>query len=221
MLDIKVRYSRKALADPATMDRLADVMAFAQALVARLQVRVRDSANPAAPVPPYSSRRSRSRPYRISSRYADAAGVKGTKWRNSAAFHAAARAKSGAANVTGGMWQGVRARNFGESSAILDFGGSSLGGDATFGKTKGGRDRKQAPKIRNSLKAAAVLRSQRVHLLEPTGDENAAMGSALARWMTDRVNVVLGGALLLDVREGDHAMYREALRRLARSGGAR
>ena len=154
---VTVKYTKAALKDPGLMralDRAAMPVAIATAN--HIRKRVRDHGQTATPAQPYAthvvtktrvSRRTKSggqsksflatrlaedsskKYHYITGHYADKIGLKETRFPSSADFHAKAGTKLGTFKVSGGMWQGLQVRNSG-NAAVIDFGGSSLGGSS-------------------------------------------------------------------------------------------
>lgn len=112
-------------------------------------------------------------------------------WKSSAAFHRVARKDDHSFDRSGGMWSGLRVRNFGQKAAIIEFAGRTIG--QTMKKSVR-RDRKgnvrntyTPQKATNALKAWTVFASKSVNLLQPN--------KALQRQFEDAVTVVVAGWL--------------------------
>jgi hypothetical protein len=111
-----------------TLKRLS--LAIDVAVATAEHIRNRAERGHFATVPkPYAgepqAKNKRRRKYVISKAYAQAMGVQETKWASSAALHRAAGGTPG--YTTGGMWKGMRVRNYGTEGAVIEFAGSSLG----------------------------------------------------------------------------------------------
>lgn len=132
-----VKWSKSALAGPAIMAKLQNTMAFAVPLANTIRQRCVGEGRTATPPKPYSGREEdnsvtkKRRSYFISPAYMTATGAPKRYWKTSAEFHAALGVKLGSADVSGGMWSGLRVRNFGSGGATVDFGGSTLGAKST------------------------------------------------------------------------------------------
>lgn len=134
-------------------------------------------------------------------------GEKGWVWRNSDLWHKIARKDDATFNRTGGMWAGLRVRNYGAKGAIIEFAGRSEGQTGEWkagrGRTKSGQQRKQkwSGKVSNNLKAWTVLQEKKVLLLEPDDKTQQALELAVndfvARWVAGelggKVTVSAGG----------------------------
>jgi hypothetical protein len=64
--------------------------------------------------------------YVVSQAYADKLGMAQTRFESSAQMHAAGGVRFGTFRATGGMWEGLQVRNFGDG-AVIEFAGVSLG----------------------------------------------------------------------------------------------
>lgn len=132
-LAVTVKWSKGAQAAGSTIQAdLKQPMAIASAMADHLRRRCIGGEFATEPKP-FSTKakltrkgKPRALGYYVSPAYAVEAHTK-TAYPDSAAFHAAAGAIAGAGNVTGKMWAGLQVRNFGDQSAIVEFGGSSLG----------------------------------------------------------------------------------------------
>lgn len=87
-------------------------------------------------------------------------------YRTSADFHSAAHVRDQSYRVTGGMWAGLQARGTGKANVILDFAGSSLGANDE--------------NLRNNVKAYAIYKYHRIHILKLKKAELVAMGGQIA-----------------------------------------
>jgi len=94
-------------------------------------------------------------------------------WSSSDRWHKVARKDDASFNRTGGMWRGLKVRNYGPNAAIIEFAGSSIGQETKYSRstTKGPDGRKRfvikAKKVPNRLKAYSVFSSKDINLLEP------------------------------------------------------
>jgi hypothetical protein len=126
----------------------------------------------------------------VSLEYAAAAGLNTTTYASSADLHHAT-GKPGIGNVTGGLKDSLQARGSGQSSVILDFGGSSPGhgsGKPIFISTTadiGAEGGKPIPlmvrppeMVRNQQKAWVLFNKHGCSPIEPTDTENVAMCEA-------------------------------------------
>ncbi|MBM4346452.1 MAG: hypothetical protein FJ100_24005 [Deltaproteobacteria bacterium] len=210
MIEVKVRLSKKVQADPALLQRVQRPLALAQGLANHLAVRVAEQGRLATPAKEYKAK---SRGYVVSKAYAQSVGVAKTSWRSSAAFHAAAGTKFGSFRVSGGLWRGLRVRNYGTSEAVVDFGGSSLGSNPATerGKTKGGKERSRPVRVRNDTKGGTVFRQSKVNVVQPTDAEQSAMVAAVARWTQNAMVRVLGAEPGLFWPDGDKQLLQRIL----------
>ena len=122
---IEVRVSKSAAADPDALRRLERPMLIARIVAEHVKHRVRTKGKTAYATPRYRTKGG----YKTSSAYDKLAGVRvdDDSHSSSAAWHRAARKRAGTYDVTGGMWSGLRVRNYGRLGAVIDFGGSTLG----------------------------------------------------------------------------------------------
>lgn len=195
----------------------------------------------ATPPAPYAGeqttkKKRRKRRFLVSEPYAQAAGTSQTVWASSQEFHRAIGGVPGKA--TGGMWDGLRARNFGTDGAILEFAGSSTGSRVKWrgttekvddalevkvgadGKVKVRQTRrrkrdengkmvfKAVTKAQNRDKAAAVFRRLKVGLLQPTEQEAAAQVAAVTQICGRAVAATFGADIVLQGSKGDAALFR-------------
>jgi len=133
-LDIQLHWSKSATPDVRRALQMDMAIARASARHIRRRMLGGDTATPRKP---YAGPRStsidkrtgkpRKRNYTISPAYAAELGLSETRYASSQDFHAAAGVRPGSAHVTGGMWKGLRVRNFGRQAALIEFSGSSLG----------------------------------------------------------------------------------------------
>jgi hypothetical protein len=189
---ILARLTKKQSADPGKYARAVDAVALAVPLAARVRERVRDDRRPATgALPGYG----RALVY-LSEQYAQQAGLAKMAWRSSDTMHAAlGHAKM--YHVTGGMWAGMQVRGSGPSSAVIDFGGSSIGrGTTTVSRQRGGRVVLVAKPVvvRNSQKAGGILFHHKIHVLEPTVDEIEACSGVLMERLAYGWQVTAGSA---------------------------
>ena len=111
--------------------------------------------------------------------------------------------KMAGGNVTGGMWSGLRVRNFGTRGALIEFAGRSMG--ARIKKRKSG-SLNQRVNIGNKRKAATVWRTLKVNVIQPKDGEIQAVATAIVE--------VLGlstafGAPVKVRGSGDRALARQ------------
>jgi hypothetical protein len=183
---IEVRIGGKTVGDAVKANNLKALTKLAAALsvTARLAKHVRDramSGDFATQARPYSTRQSSQRRgfaanYFISESYATAVGESRRGWLSSAAFHEAINRKPG--NITGGMWSGLRVRNFGTAGAIIEFAGRSLG--SRIKARKNGKAN-QRVMVANREKGKQVYKRLRINVIQPTDPEIESVGAALMR----------------------------------------
>lgn len=214
MIEVRVHFSKAARGDPATMRRLARPVAVATAIARRVRERVARRGETATEPDEDTSPTRRGRSFVRNLQYVELKGLDRTHWRSLAQFHVAASVRSNSYDVTGGMWAGLQARNYGGARAIVDFRGSSRGGFPYAGQTAGGKQRKRPPKVRNQAKAWAVWVNRRVNVVQPTDREEAAICAAVAVLMGRKIDELLGGRALAFHLDGDRAMFVESLREL-------
>lgn len=128
---------------------------------------------------------------------------KSFSWKNSEYWHRILRKDDMTFNRTGGMWAGLRVRNYGAKGAIIEFAGKSEGQQGEWkrsqGRTKQGQQKKFKwnAKVSNNLKAWTVFRSRKVLLIEPNARTQAAFEIAInqfvAQWSADQIGAVTKG----------------------------
>ena len=180
---VEVRVNGKTIRDAVAENRTADLQLVSNALVVttRLAKTIRKRAQRglfATSRLPYNAtvRGSKSRPrwYFISEGYQQKVGAPQRRYLHSNDFHS----KSGkmiAGNITGGMWKGLRVRNFGVRGAIIEFTGRSLG--SRIKKRSRGKPN-QRVKVGNRRKAATVFKTLKVNVIAPRDQEIEALGTA-------------------------------------------
>jgi len=208
VIEVRVRYTRAAQADPSLMAKLQQPMVLGQALARRVVERVSKQGQTATPAKPYSRRRGL---YEINSEYARALGVTKTRYGSSAQFHDAIGAKQGAFRVTGAMWKGLQVRNVGSSGVLIDFAGSSYGSQVQQSTTRSGRQRARPTKVRNQQKAGAVFSRSGVNVIQPKEQETEAMVAAVTRWSQQIVGRILGADAGSFTTTGDQQLLRDIL----------
>lgn len=173
------------------------------------------------------NKRGRRRKYVISEAYAQKLGVQETKWASSAALHRAAGGTPG--YTTGGMWEGLRVRNYGAEGAIIEFGGSSLGSRGSRKlKTKKSnsieivqsgnkvkvRQRREYARddegkvqvgkaiatVQNRQKAGSVFARMKVGLLQPTQSESDAQVTAILGALGKATALAFGAQGTLEIK---------------------
>lgn len=192
MIVVTVRHTKAAQGDPALLERLRQPMALGIEAARRVKERVSLQGQTATTARPYQADKLKGA-YVVSDAYAAKVGAGQTRFRGSAAFHAAAGVRSGSFRVSGAMWQGLQVRNSGADAVVIDFEGSSLGARRQSTKTAGGRQRSRPVQIRNQLKAGTVFRFSRVNVVQPTPAEQEALAAGVAYWAQKAIDRVLGG----------------------------
>lgn len=210
MIEVRVRYTKAAQADPSLMAKLQQPMVLAQAMAQRVSLRVAKEGRTATPSPGYSTA---GRRYAVSEAYAQKLGIAERYFRTSAEFHAKAGAKPGAYRVTGGMWSGLQVRNMGGSSAVIDFSGSSVGSSRQSTRTATGRMRSKPVKVRNQAKAGAVFGRSGVNVLQPTALEEEALLAGVTRWSQQILGRILGAEAGSFSTTADQQLLRDILQR--------
>lgn len=123
-------------------------------------------------------------------------------WASSNAWHEVARKDDASFNRTGGMWKGLRARNYGANAAIIEFAGSSIGQEVSWKRAgseyKKGKKRLilKAKKVTNRLKAFSVFSQKQVNLLQPDAmlqrQFEDGVHDAVLLWFRDATASALG-----------------------------
>jgi hypothetical protein len=97
-------------------------------------------------------------------------------WASSNAWHETAKKDDASYNRTGGMWRGLKVRNYGPNAAIIEFAGTSIGQEVKYARIgkeyKDGKRRLQvvSKKVPNRLKAYSVFAYRNTNLLEPSAE---------------------------------------------------
>ena len=147
------------------------------------------------------------------------------RFESSREFHSKARTKARTFKVTGGMWEGLTASNEGTTKARFMFERSSLGKaskkrklkkDSRIAKETGRRYAIKSRKAKNSAKAWAVFKNLKVHPLQTTPNENAAMGAAVLSAAHSKFEKFFGSGHqeVVGMAQFDRKLYRNILRRL-------
>ena len=147
---------------------------------------------------PYSTRR----PYIISESYAQAIGTRKRSYAGSEAMHGET-GRTIPGNITGGMWGGLRVRNFGAVGAVIEFAGRSLGSRIKANK----RGTNQRVQVANRLKGAQVWKRLRINPIQPTIREIQGVGTALTALAARAL--AFGGRTQITSTSGDAILARE------------
>lgn len=150
---------------------------------------------------------------------------KSWSWRNSDTWHALLRKNDASYNRTGGMWAGLRVRNFGSKGAIIEFAGKSEGQTGEW-KTTPGRKAETAPvlvtakdargntvqyyrapkpakagktkwsgKVNNNLKAWTVYQQKKTLLLEPDTQTQQAFETGVSAAIAKWADAQMGSQM--------------------------
>jgi len=177
----------------------------------------------------YSNKRGKV-PYIVNEDYARAAGTDETLSLTSSEWHKAAGVKPGTFDTTGGMWKGLQVNAVGRRAAKVFFGKSTIGKDSKAKTDKAGNAKRFSSKtgrrlkprnVRNRDKAARVLRSSGVNVLQWTRGELDAMGRGVADGLRLQFAAALGVSFPpFATAPRDAVLYRRirARMRLHRSG---
>lgn len=120
-------------------------------------------------------------------------------WQNSALFHRIARKDDASYDRTGGMWAGLKVRNFGGNGAVIEFAGQSIGQTGqdrrVRGRVKEGEKRKTSwtAKVPNRFKAWTVFEEHGVVVVAPDPSVQKALEDAVGAVAEDWSRLVLGG----------------------------
>lgn len=235
---VSIRFSKTVVGDPAIMRRLAQPLAVAVATAAHIKRRVQERGQTATRPDPYDPTSRKARRFVIGDNYAALVPTPNlaNSFGSSADFHRAIGVPIGKFSVTGGMWRGMVARNYGADAAIISFDGSSLGRKSDRlairerkrrGKKRGKLVKDAADKtqfrqvsrrIRNALKASAVFTATRIGLLQPTYQEGRAQFAAV-QTVAGRLLAATFGMRHTASPEGDSALYSAILRAYRGLGG--
>lgn len=142
---------------------------------------------------------------------------KGWSWKDSDTWHWLARKDDASFNRTGGMWAGLRVRNYGGKGAIIEFAGQSEGQTGVWRRGRGRRNTskpvnwKLSKKVPNQLKAWTVYKEKNTLLVQPDAAtqrsfEQGVLAFAL-RWVSGelgtKASVRVAGLDPLAVRFAD------------------
>ena len=125
----------------------------------------------------------------------------GWSWKNSNQWHRLARKDDASFDRTGGMWEGLRVRNFGTTAAIIEFAGRSEGQTGEWkkkrGRVKEGETRAEvrSGKVNNSLKAWTVYAETGVLVVAPSKAAQDAFEEAVGLTAASWTVAVVGGSV--------------------------
>jgi hypothetical protein len=223
---VEVRVNGKTIRDAVAenrtqqLDRVANALVVATRMAKTIRQRAQRGDFATKPKPyrtggRYDPRTGQMSPYYISEGYQEKLGAPFRRFQSSAHFHRVVGRRV-AGNVTGGLWAGLRVRNFGISGAVIEFTGRSLG--MRIKKRSRGKPN-QRVKVGNRLKAATVFRSLGVNIIQPQDKEIEALGTAAAFVVAESVSFgdrptldasgdrTLARALVDDIRTGRVTRY--------------
>jgi len=134
---VEVRVNGKeiaaAIAENRTqqLDRVANALVVATRMAKTIKRRAQRGEFATKPRPyrtggRYDPRTGQMSPYYISEGYQEKLGAPFRRFQSSAHFHRVVGRRV-AGNITGGLWAGLRVRNFGVEGAIIEFTGKSIG----------------------------------------------------------------------------------------------
>jgi len=191
---IRVEFKRKIHGDAGAMKEAIEGLApaIAAALARVVRRRVQAEGHPATSAPGYAHGKggfilSPRYPVQPSGGQARKDGT--TSWQHSAAFHTAARTRRGTYSVSGGMWDGLTVLIGGPLWARVMWLGRSEGQRPSPKRSKKGKVR--GLKISNALKAASILRTTGVAILDPTESEWNQLSLAVQAWVARGVDRAL------------------------------
>jgi hypothetical protein len=205
---VEVRIGGKTVKDALAANRMGILGRLSRAIVVTTRlaktVRIRAQAGDYATSRlAYSSRKLGPRSwYFISQGYADALGARKRRYEHSLDFHRSNN-RMIAGNITGGMWSGLRVRNFGTKGAVIEFAGRSIG--AQIKKRRRGKAN-QRVMVGNRRKSATVYRTLKVNVIQPNDEEIKALGSAVVE-VVGRLTAF--GAPTKVQSSGDRALARQ------------
>ncbi len=218
---VLARLTKAQSADVSKFARAVDAVALAAPLAVRMRERVRERRQPAAgELPGYGSAA-----VMLSEQYAQRAGLSSQWWRSSDAMHAALGQGRGY-HVTGGMWAGLQVRGSGKASAVIDFGGSSIGrGQVKIVRLRYGRTiaRVLPVMVRNSQKAGGIYLHHKINVVEPTMAEVEACAGVLLERLVHGWQVAAAAsppAAPTRIDSGDTRLSDLIRDRLRRGGGS-
>ena len=125
----------------------------------------------------------------------------GWSWKNGDYWRRIARKDDASFDRTGGMWSGLRVRNFGANAGIIEFAGRSEGQTGEYqlkrGRVKEGESRAiiYSTKVNNSFKAWTVFAEKGVLVVAPSKDAQDALEEAVAATAVTWSVAVVGGTV--------------------------
>ena len=223
---VEVRVNGKeiaaAIAENRTqqLDRVANALVVATRMAKTIRQRAQRGDFATKPKPyrtsgRYDPRTGQMSPYFISEGYKEKLGAPFRRFQSSAHFHRVVGRRV-AGNITGGLWAGLRVRNFGVEGAIIEFTGKSIG--MRIKKLKKGKTN-QRVNVANRRKAATVFRTLKVNIIQPQDKEIESLGTAAAFVVAESVSFgdkptlspsgdrTLARALVDDIRTGRVTRY--------------
>ena len=144
----------------------------------------------------------------------------GWSWKNNQTWHRVARKDDASFDRTGGMWSGLRVRNFGANAGIIEFAGRSEGQSGEYKKKRGrvreGESRAEvfSSKVNNAFKAWTVFNETGVLVVAPSKAAQDALEDAVLATATEWSIAVVGGSVTPkdSVTSGLAREFRDAMR---------
>uniref|UniRef100_A0A6M3KPE1 Tail protein n=1 Tax=viral metagenome TaxID=1070528 RepID=A0A6M3KPE1_9ZZZZ len=190
MIDLQVQHeTRRKPRRTNALGELALAPGLARGVGELVEERVAEKGKPVQPFARYKSG-----VMRVSPRYPIVAQGKQAEsgaiiYPSGEAFHA--NTTRGGFSVSGGMWAGMTVLGHGDRARIV-FRGRSEGQQAVYSKPRADGSRTaKGRKVSNALKAATVLQSTAVNVLDNTPDERRAMAEAVEELTRRAVDAAL------------------------------
>lgn len=125
----------------------------------------------------------------------------GWSWKNGETWRRIGRKNDASFDRTGGMWKGLRVRNFGANAGIIEFAGRSEGQTGEYqrkrGRVKEGETRASvfSTKVNNSFKAWTVYAEKGILVVAPSKEAQDALEDAVAATAITWSTAVIGGTI--------------------------
>lgn len=177
MLFLSAGYSKGQLRDNAKLEAVRPLLEVGIVLGRAIQQRVFVDADA---VGAEGFRYGRRRPVKLSKAYAALVGARVRFFKHSAAFHGTVRVRPGTFRTSGALARSMQVRASTPTRLNFEFHRSSLG----WGGTKS---------VSNALKAASIWRTNRVHLLCPSIQEERSLLDALQAYGFKQLTLGFGG----------------------------
>lgn len=125
----------------------------------------------------------------------------GWSWKNGETWRRIARKNDASFDRTGGMWKGLRVRNFGANAGIIEFAGRSEGQSGEYKKKRGrvreGETRAEvfSTTVNNAFKAWTVFNETGALVVAPSKATQDALEQAVLATATEWTVAIVGGSV--------------------------